>query len=37
LSHGFSKKDIVPDTEIDKAIANRNKYLANPPVHTLKM
>jgi phage-related protein len=37
LSHGFSKKDIVPDTEIDKAIANRSKYLANPPIHTLRM
>jgi hypothetical protein len=37
LSHGFSKEDVVPDIEINKAIANRSKYLANPPIHTLRM
>ncbi len=36
LSHGLSKEGKVPDIEIDKAIANRSKYLANPPVHTFK-
>jgi len=37
LSHGFSKEREVPETEINRAIINRKNYLANPPVHTLKM
>ena len=36
LSHGCSKEDKVPETEIDKAIVNREKYLANPSIHTYK-
>ena len=37
LSHGLSKEGKVPEIEIDKAIINRNKYLANPAIHTLRM
>ena len=37
LSHGFSKEAEVPEAEINRAIINRNNYLANPPVHTLRM
>ena len=37
LSHGFSKEREVPEAEIKRAIINRKNYLANPPVHTLRM
>jgi phage-related protein len=34
LSHGCSKKDRVPKTEINRAIRNCNNYLAAPKAHT---
>lgn len=37
LSHGFSKEREVPEAEINRAIINRNNYLAKPPIHTLRM
>jgi hypothetical protein len=36
LSHGCSKEDKVPETEIKRAIINRRNYLGNPSVHTFK-
>jgi hypothetical protein len=37
LSHGLSKEGKVPEAEINRAIINRNNYLAKPPIHTLRM
>ena len=34
LSHGCSKEDVVPPTEIDRAIANRVRFAKNPTQHT---
>jgi len=34
LSHGIQKEDIVPPTEINRAIQNRRKYIENPELHT---
>jgi len=36
LSHGCTKKDIVPPKEIDKAIENYRKFKRNPNAHTFE-
>jgi phage-related protein len=34
LSHGLVKERQVPEKEIDRAVANRRKFEANPQLHT---
>ncbi|RJP23650.1 MAG: type II toxin-antitoxin system RelE/ParE family toxin [Candidatus Omnitrophota bacterium] len=34
VSHGLVKKQIVPATEINKAIERKKKFTANPALHT---
>jgi phage-related protein len=34
LSHGCTKEDVVPPAEIDRAIANRTRFIQNPARHT---
>ena len=34
LSHGCTKEDVVPPAEIDRAIANRVRFIQNPTRHT---
>lgn len=34
LSHGCTKEDVVPPTEIDRAIDNRIRFIQNPSRHT---
>ena len=34
LSHGCSKEDVVPKAEIDRAIANRDRFIKNSEKHT---
>lgn len=34
LSHGCTKEDVVPPVEIDRAIANRVRFIGNPARHT---
>ena len=36
LSHGCTKERIVPVAEVDRAIANRKKFAANPERHTMR-
>jgi phage-related protein len=35
--HGFSKEQLVPPVEIDRAIRRRAQYLASPAQHTQEM
>ncbi len=34
LSHGCTKEDVVPPVEIDRAIANRTRFVQKPERHT---
>lgn len=34
LSHGCTKEDVVPPVEIDRAIANKVRFVENPALHT---
>jgi phage-related protein len=34
ISHGITKEDRVPTKEIEKAIARKARFLANPELHT---
>ncbi len=34
LSHGFTKEKKVPNTEINRAIRNRDNYIQEPQAHT---
>jgi putative component of toxin-antitoxin plasmid stabilization module len=34
LSHGCTKEDSVPDSEIDRAIKNKTLFISNPARHT---
>jgi len=37
LTHGFSKKERVPDREIKRAVRYRTMYKENPESHTFKL
>ena len=34
LSHGCTKEDVVPPAEIDRAVANKSRFVRNPSRHT---
>ena len=34
VSHGLTKKDVVPDLEIDLALRRKKAFLSNPVLHT---
>ena len=34
VSHGFTKEDVVPDKEIERAITNRKLVMIDPEKHT---
>jgi phage-related protein len=36
LSHGITKEATIPAKEIDRAIENKNRFLANPQNHTFE-
>ena len=36
LSHGCSKEDVVPPVEIDRAIANKTRFINDPARHTYR-
>lgn len=36
VAHGLTKEDIVPPTEINRAIARKSAYATNPTAHTFK-
>ncbi len=36
VSHGFSKESRVPDVEINRAIARKQTFEANPEAHTYR-
>lgn len=36
VSHGLTKEDAVPDTEIDRALRRKAEFESNPVTHTYK-
>lgn len=36
VAHGLTKEDVVPSTDINRAIARKAAYAANPTAHTFK-
>ena len=36
VAHGLTKEDLVPPTEINRAIVRKSAYAANPIAHTFK-
>ncbi len=36
VAHGLTKEDVVPPTDINRAIARKSAYTANPATHTFK-